>query len=284
MGIAFLHEMAPSRLGGNGAAPAQRVTATVPQGKYRVRAVDRALSLLSVLHEHGPRLGLAEMSQALALHKSTVHRLLVVLERNRFVERDPRDGRYRLGIRLFELGWTARATFDITAQGRPYLERLVEQTGEAAHLCVLHEDQMVSVANVESGRTWRTPFAVGKRVHPYCTSAGKSVLAYMDADEVEGIVTRHPLRAHTRRTITGLPQLRAELNTVRARGYAIDDEEFEEGLRCIGAPIRDCTGHTIAAVSIAGPTIRVTSASVPQIAELVMSAAEELSRDLGYRD
>lgn len=283
MGIAFLHEMGPSRLNGNGVAPANRVIGDVPQGKYRVRAVDRALSLLSVLHEHGPRLGLAELSQALALHKSTVHRLLVVLERNRFVERDARDGRYRLGIRLFELGWTARASFDITAQGRPYLERLMEQTGETAYLCILDEDEMLSIANVESARASRALFTVGKRVHPYCTSVGKSVLAYMDPDDVDRIVIKHPLRAHTRRTITSLPQLRAELNTVRARGYAIDDEEFEEGLRCIGAPIRDCTGQPIAAISIAGPTIRVTNESVPRIAELVMKASEELSRDLGYR-
>ncbi len=251
--------------------------------KYKVRVIERAFGVLDALHGHGPQLTLSEIAEHLDLHKSTVHRLLMVLERQRFVERNPRNSKYQLGLRLFELGWSARANRDVPELAAPFLRRLVAETGETAHLCVLHDGKMLSVANAESPRALRTPSTVGRRVEMYCTSVGKCILAFMDDAELEVIVTKQMLRGHTRKTITSLHMLRVHLQQVREKGYAMDDEEFEEGLRCIGAPVWDCTGKVIAALSIAGPTFRVTKEAVPEMALLAMSAAEDLSQKLGYR-
>ena len=246
--------------------------------------IDRAVGVLDVLCERGPKLSLADISEHLDLHKTTVHRLLMVLERNRFVERDSSSGKYQLGLRLFELGWKARANRDVAQLSRPYLERLVEETGETAHLCIFHESEMLSVANVESPRKVRTPSTVGRRVPMYCTSVGKAVLALLDDREVENVITKHPLRGHTRHTITSLHTLRLDLQRIRERGYALDNEEFEEGLRCVGAPVRDCTGLAIAAIGVAGPTFRITKEAVSRVGRLTVNIAAELSRDLGYRE
>src|SRR5262245_30358081 len=130
---------------------------------YQVQVLDRALGILDALSNGGLELGLAELSEKLELHKSTVHRLLMVLERHRLIEKKPQIGKYRLGMKLFELGSKAVAQLDLRDRARPYLERLVSETGETAHICVLDGDRMLSIANVESQRTLRTPSTVGRR-------------------------------------------------------------------------------------------------------------------------
>src|SRR6266403_1413317 len=259
----------------------------VPQSKtsgspYKVQVLDRALAALAILAKSSSDCSLAELCPALKLHKSTVHRLMMVLEQHRLVVKNPDTGRYRLGLRLYELGSRAIDGLDLRGKARPYLDRLQEQFGETVFFCILDEGQVFYVEKVESQRSVRTACTVGSRAPAYCTAVGKAMLAELPDAEVSKIVRRWGLKPVTPNTITTASALKAELKAVRSRGYAIDDEEKEEGLRCIGAAVRSHSGKLAAAMSISGPAFRMTKEKVPEIGRAVMRAANELSAELGY--
>lgn len=250
---------------------------------YRIQVLDRTFAILDVLMESGKEVSIGDLTSKLRLSKSTVHRILMNLESNRYVERVGADGGYRLGPRLFELGTRALATLDLRDEVQPCLERLVGRTGETSHFGVLHGDEVTSLFNVQTKRSLGTASTVGRRIPAYCTSLGKAILASQPDDEVETTFKGCTFRAYTEHTVTCLTSLMAELARVRKRGYAIDDEEFEIGLRCIGAAVKNHSGEVVGAISIAGPTIRVTRKSVPDLARFVVRTADELSARLGNR-
>jgi DNA-binding IclR family transcriptional regulator len=260
----------------------------VPQSKtsdspYKVQVLDRALAALAILANSSSDCSLAELCPALKLHKSTVHRLMMVLEQHRLVVKNPETGRYRLGLRLYELGSRAIDGLDLRGRARPYLDRLQDEFGETVFFCILDEGQVFYVEKVESQRSVRTACTVGSRAPAYCTAVGKAMLAELPDAEVSKIVRRWGLKAVTPNTITTASALKAELKTVRARGYAIDDEEKEEGLRCIGAAVRSHSGNLAAAMSISGPAFRMTKERIPEIGQALMEAAGKLSAELGYQ-
>jgi DNA-binding IclR family transcriptional regulator len=248
---------------------------------YRVQVLDRAFDIFDTLAEHTSELALSELSRELHLHRSTVHRLLVVLEGDRYVEKDPVSGKYRLGSKLLELGTKVAAKLDLPAIARPFLEQLVRETGETAHLGVLRQGEVLSITNVESSRTLHTPRTVGRRTPAHCSSLGKCLLAFLPDAELNEFIEARGLRTYTVSTITSPEVLKAELQRVRERGCAVDDEEYEEGLKCLGAPVRDHAGGVIAAVSIAGPASRLRADRMPALADSVVKAAAGVSAALG---
>ncbi len=250
---------------------------------YRVQVLERSLGILDLLCQEGPELSLIELSERLKLHKSTTHRLLGVLEQHRFIEKSANNGKYRLGLKLFELGSKAIAHLDWREKARRHLQRLAFETGETAHLCILDDGEVLYLEKVEAPRTVRVPSIVGRRYPAHCGAAGKTLLAFRSEEEVGELVKRRGLKAYTRNTLTTPAQLKEALRGVRDQGYAVDNEEFEEGLECIGAPIRDYSGRVVAAISIAGPTFRITEDKLPVLARTVMDVAKELSADLGFR-
>jgi IclR family transcriptional regulator, KDG regulon repressor len=251
---------------------------------YQVQVLDRALGILDLLADESPELGPSEVSECMGLHKSTVHRLLQVLERHRLIEKIAQNGKYRLGLKLFELGSKAIAQLDLRGRARQYLERLVLETGETSHICVLDGDRMLSIANVESPRTLRTPSTVGRRTPLHCTAVGKVLLAFLPEDEQNELIKNLELATYTRHTLTKPARLKADLKLIRRRGFAMDDEEFEEGLRCIGAPVMDYSGRVVAAMSVAGPTFRLTEERITAVARSTIRAASDLSAELGYKE
>jgi DNA-binding IclR family transcriptional regulator len=250
---------------------------------YRVQVLERSFNMIDALAGDHSELSLPELAECLQLHRSTVHRLLMVLEGRRYVERNPASGKYRLGWKFLELGSVAAARLDAAVRARPHLEELVRATGETAHMGVLREGAVVSVANVESSRSLHTPSTVGRRSPAHCSSLGKCLLAQLPPLELERFVGSYPLKAYTANTITSLDRLKPELRRVRQRGYAVDQQEAEVGLKCIGAPVRDHSGKVIAAVSIAGPAARLDRSRMPALATAVMKAAAALSASLGYQ-
>ncbi|MGP8243957.1 MAG: IclR family transcriptional regulator [Bryobacteraceae bacterium] len=251
---------------------------------YHVRVVDRALAILEELADGSVRFGDVALAERLGLHKSTVHRLLAVLQRNGFVEREPGCTKYRLGWRIFELGMAAASRLDIIERAKPYVAKLVETTGETAHLGVLRQGEIVSLVNVESRYTVRTPATVGRHIPIHCTSLGKAILAFLPPDQLAERLKGYEFSRHSANTIVSKNQFLADLALVVNRGYAMDNEEYEEGLRCIAAPVRDHTGEVMGSLSIAGPTFRVTGARLPALSREVKRIAGELSTVLGYRD
>jgi DNA-binding IclR family transcriptional regulator len=259
---------------------------TVPASKspYQVQVIDRALSILEMLSAQGPDLGLGEISDKLQLHKSTVHRLIMVLERHKLVERSSVNGHYRLGLKLFELGTRAVAQLNLRERARPFLERLVLETSETVHLCVLDDAEVVYLDKVEPERSVRMATSVGRRNPAHCTAVGKAMMAYLPQAQVESIIRKHGMRAITAHTITSLIELKKEFDAIRARGYSVDNEEIEEGVRCVGCVVRNFSGEPVAAISISGPAFRLTPQKVPVVAIAVMAAANGLSEDLGFKE
>jgi DNA-binding IclR family transcriptional regulator len=249
---------------------------------YRVQVLDRAVGILKVLADHPSDLAPAEIADRLSLHKSTIHRLIVVLEQHGFIRKTILTGKYGLGLKLFELGSRAVAGLDVSERAKPFLDRLVQETGETAHVCVLDGHETVSIANVEGPRTVRMPATVGRRTPAHCTAVGKAALAFLPKETLDALLAHHPLPAYTHKTLVTRRALAADLEQVRRRGYAIDDEEVEKGLRCIGAPVRNYSGDVVASLSIAGPTFRVTRKRIPALALWVVRIAQDLSTDLGY--
>ena len=245
------------------------------------QVIDRVIDILETFARIGPDLGVSEISRALGLKKATAHRLLASLRRRGIVAQDPATRRYRLGLKLWELGAMATLQVDWVDRVKAHLEQLTQVTGETAHLAILSDGQILYVEKVESSHSLRMPSQVGRRNPIHCTGVGKAQIAYLPDEVLVSLVNRRGLARFTPNTLTDLPALRAELARVRARGYAVDNEEIEEGLVCIGAPIRDHTGEVVAGVSIAGPSSRLRPSTVPEHASSVMAAANAMSSVLG---
>src|SRR5260221_10140061 len=250
---------------------------------YKVQVIDRALALLEILAANGPAMTLAELARRVELPKSTALRLLAVLQRHRFVEREASTGDYRLGLKLLELGSQAAAQFDFGDRARPCLDRLMSSTGESVFLSVLDGAEVLAIARSESAQTVRVPLTAGLRTPAYCTANGKAILAFLPTPDLHARIGRRKLRAYTRNTLTTRAELDREMRSIRAGGYAIDREEMEAGLKCIAAPVRNHAGSVVASVGILGPAFRIPDLKIAALAKLVTRAADDLSFELGYR-
>ena len=245
------------------------------------QVVDRVVDILETFTWLGPELGVSDISRALDLKKATTHRLLASLRRRGVVEQDGRSRRYRLGLKLWELGQLATTQVDWLERIRPLLQQLTDRVGETTHLAVLNDGQVLYVDKVESTRSLRMPSQVGRRLPAHCTGVGKALLAFLPEEVVRTLIERRGMPSFTPGTITDPTVLEQELALIRARGYSIDNEEIEEGLVCIGAPVRDHTSRVVAAVSIAGPSSRVRPETIEGHARSVVELAAAMSAALG---
>lgn len=238
-------------------------------------------AILGAFSAEEPELGVTEIAERLGLHKSTVHRFLVNLEAVGLLERTPRSARYRLGLRIFEMGGLVLQGMSLFEEALPFLEGLVRDSGETGHLAVLDGGEAIYIERVEARRALRIPSAMGRGYPVHATSLGKVLLAHQPPGAVREVLAARGMGAHTPKTIVDPEVFDAELARVRGQGYAVDNEEYDEGLRCIGAPISDHTGAVVAALGIGGPVTRVTPERVPDLAGIVMNAARGLSLRLG---
>jgi DNA-binding IclR family transcriptional regulator len=249
---------------------------------YRSQVLDRTFQILDILAEDGQGQGVTELADKLGLHKSTTHRLIMVLESSRYVERDGATSKYRLGSRIIELGLSALSRLDLYQIARPHLRELVAETGETAHIGVMRGGEIVSLVNWESTQALRTPSTIGTRHPSHCSSLGKAILAFSPPEELDRFLEGRTLERYTRHTIASPELFRKETETIRRTGYAVDDEEREDGLRCIGAPVFGSSGDVVAAVSIAGPVFRITRDRTTALAAAVMKTAGSISAALGF--
>lgn len=230
-----------------------------------------------------PEWGISALAKHLGLAKSTVHRLATTLIEARLLEQNPQTSKYRLGLAVFELGACVANQKDVSKVSIPYLEELMERTGETVHLAILDENEVLYINKIESRQTIRMFSRVGRRGPVYCTGVGKVLLAFQPQERIEEVIAAG-LVAHTAHTIVDPDKLRACLNKVRADGYAIDDQEIEIDLRCIAAPVRDHSGNVIASISVAGPSQRLPKERLLGFAPDLTSTAGTISQRLGYRE
>jgi DNA-binding IclR family transcriptional regulator len=247
-----------------------------------VRTVERTVALLEQLSQSRSGLSLSELSRHLAAPKSSLHCVLLTLERAGYVNRNQRTGRYVLGLKLFGLANAALGGLKLRGQAAPPLHALAERTRLTVHLAILERGEAVLVERINplrcaipSTATW-----IGKRMEVHCTAVGKAIAASLTDDELRTLVRERPLMRHNDNTVVSMKKLRDELARVRRLGYSVDDEEEEIGLRCIGMPIPGADGKTVAAVSISGTTEQITAAAIPRLVGELRRAAGDVSRAL----
>jgi DNA-binding IclR family transcriptional regulator len=253
----------------------------IPAARYTVDAAAKALELLSVFSFREPRLSLADLATRTGIPRATAFRLLSTLEQSGFL--DKVHGAYQLGIKCFVLGNIVAGGLDLRETARPHLAALREATRETTQIAILDHWQVVYLERMLSSMSVGYMRSRAGAILPaYCTGLGKTLLAFRPEPEVQAWAATQRFAALTPRTITSAKRLLKELATIRARGYGIDDEEREQGVRCIAAPICNHTGDVVAAISVAGPTERMPRdlADSP-IVVAVVAAARAISIDLG---
>lgn len=250
-----------------------------PQGQ--LSSVGSALRMLKTFTAEEPELSISDLARRLGVAKSTAHRQASTLVAEGFLEQNPQDGRYRLGLLLFSIGTLVRRRLDVSEQAVPHLQALCEDSGETVHLAVLHDTEIVFLRNIESKQAIRPRSYLGVRKPAFCTSEGRALLAFGSAQPLSSVL-RGPLVARTPKTLTDKAVIGRLLQKIRLQGYALDDEESEVGMRGVAAPIFDASGQAVASVGVVGPVQRFTAPRQRALAALVMSTAEAISRHLGH--
>jgi DNA-binding IclR family transcriptional regulator len=249
------------------------------ESKNSIQVIERMMRLLDVLAESADAVSLKLLAGKSGLHPSTAHRILTALVRDRMVERVD-QGSYRLGMRLLELGNLVKSRISVREHALPLMRELHGQIGEAVNLSVRRDDEIVYIERTSSGRSlMRVVNIIGARAPLHITAVGKLFLLEDGTAGIKSYAERTSLPAYTKNTIHSLPALERELDKVRRQGYALDNEEAELGVRCIGAGVRDDTGALVAGLSVSAPAERMKSAW----AGLVKETAEKISRAIGYR-
>ena len=249
--------------------------------RNRLSSVATAIRLLKAFSEEEEELGVSALAQKLGVAKSTVHRLAVTLVSEGLLEQDPRTDRYRLGVGLFGLGTLVRRRMNLSNEARPILFDLRARTGETILLGIPAETEVMYVYNLESPQALRMRSDIGVRRPAHCTAVGRAIFAY-EPETVIDRVLAGTLARRTPKTITEKAAVRAIFAGVRERGYAVEDEECEPGIRCIAAPVRSADGAVVGAIGIAGPTQRLSLEALVDLSKPLLDAAAAVSVRLGY--
>ena len=258
-----------------------------PKSDYAIQAVNNAFRMLEAFYSE-PELGVTDLSRRLGLHKNNVFRLLATLQESGYIEQNLATECYRLGTRCLELGSAFSRDHTLLKRARAILEELTERTGETAHIGVLRDYEVVHLDGVVAGQLLLCALRVGQRLPVHCTALGKSLLASSDPKLIESygkkLAAEAALAPRTPATIIDVQKLLDEFGTVSAQGFAVDREECEPGVSCVAAPVYDASGAVTAALSISGPTSRLTSRALHgALGQAVMASAERLSEELGFR-
>lgn len=261
------------------------------KGPAPIKAVIKTMKILECLSSERS-LGITELTgrvsaqlELIPMDKSTVYRFLVSLMDLGFVYQDPQTERYGLTLKLFEIGMSVLERLELWREAEPVVKEIARVTGETVHLATLDEDDLVYLGKVESMRTLRVSMMsrVGRSAPAYCTGIGKILLAYLPRKQLDYILKKEKPIRYTDKTIVRRADLDRELSLIREKGYAIDNEEHEAGVRCVAAPVRNNDSVVCGAVSVSVPTVRLPDKEIPRYRDIIVQAAEEISRRMGYR-
>lgn len=248
-----------------------------------VQSVDRAMAILDALGEDEDGYRLSDLAIRTGLSPSTTHRLLTTLERRRFVEFDQTDGAWHVGRQIFSIGSAFVRRRNFVAPALPFLRRLRDLTHETANLGVADDGEVVVLTQVESREIMRAITKVGGRAPMVTSGLGKAILSTYSDEDVAAIIRRYGMKRLTPQSLTRAGDLREALQQTRRDGYALDDEEYLVGLRCVAAVVYNDQAEALAAISVSGLANRVPSERLPQLGTLVRDTARELTLALGGR-
>jgi len=245
-----------------------------------IRAVERALDVLMCFTSQTPELSMTEISEMTGINKSTVHRLLATLEGKRFVERDAVTGVYRPGIRLVQMAFLTMEHNDLRRLAAPFLHNLCDQFRENVNLSVLDEADVVYLDVIESPQRVKLAAVPGQRLPAFCTASGKSMLAFLPEEKIRDILARG-MPQYTHNTLTSEEAFWENIRKTREQGYATSEQEFEDGINAIAAPI---CNHPIASVSIAGPAYRLTRERMIEIGPHLLATVKKITQEVEVVD
>lgn len=249
-----------------------------------VPAVTRALDILELFLEGDGTLSAPEVTRRLGLPRTTVHELLTTLAARSYLVQIPdQTGRYRLGVRAYQLGSRYAEQLDLAAEGQQVAREVAETCDETVHVAVLEDTDVIYIAKVDSTHAVRMVSAAGRKLPAHCTSVGKMLLASLPQTELESRLAGRELVAMTQNSITEPDALLAALADIRERGVAAEHRESNPDVSCVAAPVRDSAGHVVAALSISVPMIRWSEQREQELAELAAKGAGDLSERLGHR-
>lgn len=250
----------------------------------RLQSLDKALNVIELLTTHGPELGVSEIAAGTSMDPSTVHRILTTLVARNFATQNPATRKYRLGLRFLECAASVESSLGYREVARDFMKDLADSTMETVNLSVRDRHELVYIDQVQpNAQTMIQLFTqIGARAPLHCTGAGKALLATLPDQQLDELLDSE-LKRFTDNTVTNLGELKAEIARIRSRGFAIDDEERERGVRCVATVIWDSDNQATAALSVSGPTVRISRQDLFRIADQVRKAAEDISRALGWR-
>jgi DNA-binding IclR family transcriptional regulator len=246
-----------------------------------LQSVDNALRILELFSGNVQELGVSDVSRMLGLGRSTAHRLLSTLENRGFVEQNPNTGKYKLGIKIVNIGANLLGKLNLIKECRPYLEQVSNKTGETCHLALYSQGEITFVDKVQGKNPANMASTIGLKRPAHITATGKSILAYLPEKDFEKYLCSTELQQYTPATITVRGEFREHIQKIKEQGYSEDQQESEEGLVCMGAPIRDATGKVVAAMSVSGAVSRMDSRK-EEMVRVIKEAADQASRACGW--
>lgn len=248
-----------------------------------VQAVDRALMLLEALALKPAGTRLSDLAREAGLAPSTTHRLLTTLERNGFAQFDPARTKWHVGRKAFAVGVAFTNWQSFIAAAMPFMRRLRDATRETANLGILEDGEVITVAQVESREIIRAIASPGGRAPVMNSGMGKAIVATWPDEAIAALVARHGLRTLTRHSLRSMAEVRDEIERIRERGYAYDNEEFTPGMRCVAAVVWSASGEPLGGLSVSALAVRLSAADMPAMGERVRAQALELTRVMGGR-
>jgi DNA-binding IclR family transcriptional regulator len=243
-----------------------------------VRSVDRALDILLCFTREDPVRSLTQIAESIHMSKTTVHRLLATLENKRFITRDNTTGFYRLGIRFIEMASLVLQDVELHRWAQPYLQRLSLEYGETVDLSILDGSHVIYLEVIESPQRVKLAAAVGQRLPAFFTASGKALLAYLPEEQAKKIISDNLAEASNNAPVAKMME---DLRTTSERGYAISEQEYEEEINAVAAPIFDRDKNPIASIAIVGPSYRLSKDRLPALGESLRQMTQVISNEVG---
>lgn len=247
----------------------------------QVQSLSRALKLLNALAVHPAGLSLSEVAGHVGLPNSTAHRLLTTLQNERYVRFETERSVWLIGVQAFRVGAAFVRSRDLVTIARPYMRRLMERSGETVNLAIADRGEVIYIAQVETQKMMRAIAGPGGRAPMHCSGVGKALLAVTAPEAADKLLGAMEFTRETAQTLITRQDLERDLDEVRAQGYAVDNEENAVGLRCVAAVIYDEHASPLAALSVSGPTARITEQRIPLLGEAVAGIAAEITAEIG---
>ena len=244
-----------------------------------LQSADRMFQIMELLSLHGRGLPLSEICKETGLPKGTASRMLSALIAHGYAAQDVENRKYRLTMRMFQVGSRVADSTGIMKVAQPYLDDLAQRSKETVHLVTRMNNEVLYLYKEDGGAGYvRMASYVGLHNPMYCTGVGKSILAYLSEEELRSVWEGSEIVAYTDKTITRLEDMRREAEQIRKQGYALDMEEHEEGVRCIAAPVLDANGNPVAAISLSAPAMRLDDERMKELVPMVLETVEKIAR------